>query len=171
MSGRTSFFLDGCRPTSMGCFSFPRPTCNVMLDSSLTRRDDLRWRIPLDFDFFKACWVRFQQTPRYATVSKRLKLIIDIRYQCGILVCLVQHDPPSARHSLCDRSPICRKVYGIISFTDPRPLTLLESYGFKNDPGEARSLCCKSFTCHTSETPEGLPFVLVASLSAFLQHF
>src|SRR5206468_11734207 len=54
----------------------------------------------------------------------------------------------------------------------PRPLTLLESYGFKNDPGEARSLCCKSFTFHTSETPEGLPFFsrreLVGVSPAFL---
>src|SRR5204863_8719015 len=121
----------------MGCFPFPRPTCNVMVDSSLTRRDDLRWRMPLDFDFFKACWVRFQQTPRYVTVSKRLQLIIDISYQCGILVCLVQHDPLSARHSLCDRSPISRKAYGSISFADTGLLTLLESYGFKYDLGEA----------------------------------
>src|SRR5207244_10248203 len=101
----------------MGCFPFPRPTCNVMVDSSLTRRDDLRWRMPLDFDFFKACWVRFQQTPRYATVSKRLKLIIDIPYQCGILVCLVQNEPPSARHLLSDRPADFRQTDSRTSLT------------------------------------------------------
>ena len=40
------------------------------------------------------------------------------------------------------------KSHGIISFTDPHPLTLLESYRFKNS-GRGYSPCFNSFSCNT----------------------
>jgi len=50
--------------------------------------------------------------------------------------------------------PTClAKSHGIKSLTDPHPLTLLESYRFKNSAGRGCSPCFNSFSCNTYGFP------------------
>jgi hypothetical protein len=69
----------------------------------------------------------------------------------------LRRSPRSPNVGTCQRSNASTcldlKSHGIISFTDPHPLTPSESYRFKNSAGRVYSPCLNPFSCNIYGLP------------------
>src|SRR5271167_90761 len=98
--------------------------------------------------------------PSFSTIRcKTLNIFIKVCYALPVVTAMPPRRSPSTfPHLIPTPILLAPKSYGIISFTDPHPLTLLKSYRFKNRvgggcSGRANGLHPKFLRCNTYRPP------------------